>query len=310
MSLIGPRPTLRYQVDQYDERQLHRLDVKPGITGWAQIHGRATLPVGRADRARPLVRRAPLAARRPEDPAADAARALRRHLQGRDGWLEADASSRAAARGDLRLRRRRSALWNVVHYPPGARLRRGRPHGLRRRARPGRPLPAHDRRVLHAARLLRGRRARSTGSPQKLGLGDPHRAGMALNVLFLLGTVLLVGRIARELWPGQRADRPRRSRLRRAAAGRRSRRRRCSTRRRCRSSSHARALALRAHFADRRYASALGVALGAAQLVRAWALWTVAAAAIALLVGRRWRRSRSRSCSRSLIPVPWYIHQR
>ena len=44
MSVIGPRPTLRYQVEQYDERQRHRLDVKPGITGWAQIHGRATLP--------------------------------------------------------------------------------------------------------------------------------------------------------------------------------------------------------------------------------------------------------------------------
>jgi len=44
MSVIGPRPTLRYQVERYDERQLHRLDVKPGITGWAQIHGRASLP--------------------------------------------------------------------------------------------------------------------------------------------------------------------------------------------------------------------------------------------------------------------------
>jgi lipopolysaccharide/colanic/teichoic acid biosynthesis glycosyltransferase len=44
MSLIGPRPTLRYQVDQYDERQRRRLEVRPGITGWAQIHGRATLP--------------------------------------------------------------------------------------------------------------------------------------------------------------------------------------------------------------------------------------------------------------------------
>jgi len=43
MSVVGPRPTLRYQVDRYDERQLHRLDVKPGITGWAQIHGRARL---------------------------------------------------------------------------------------------------------------------------------------------------------------------------------------------------------------------------------------------------------------------------
>ncbi len=44
MSMIGPRPTLRYQVDAYDDRQRHRLDVKPGITGWAQIHGRASLP--------------------------------------------------------------------------------------------------------------------------------------------------------------------------------------------------------------------------------------------------------------------------
>ena len=44
MAIIGPRPTLRYQVDAYSEEQLHRLDVKPGITGWAQIHGRAQLP--------------------------------------------------------------------------------------------------------------------------------------------------------------------------------------------------------------------------------------------------------------------------
>ena len=44
MSVIGPRPTLRYQVERYDERQRRRLAVKPGITGWAQIHGRASLP--------------------------------------------------------------------------------------------------------------------------------------------------------------------------------------------------------------------------------------------------------------------------
>jgi lipopolysaccharide/colanic/teichoic acid biosynthesis glycosyltransferase len=44
MSVIGPRPTLRYQVEQYDDRQRRRLEVKPGITGWAQIHGRASLP--------------------------------------------------------------------------------------------------------------------------------------------------------------------------------------------------------------------------------------------------------------------------
>ena len=44
MSLIGPRPTLRYQVDEYTERQRRRLEVRPGITGWAQVNGRASLP--------------------------------------------------------------------------------------------------------------------------------------------------------------------------------------------------------------------------------------------------------------------------
>jgi lipopolysaccharide/colanic/teichoic acid biosynthesis glycosyltransferase len=44
MSLVGPRPTLAYQVEQYTERQRRRLEVKPGLTGWAQIHGRAALP--------------------------------------------------------------------------------------------------------------------------------------------------------------------------------------------------------------------------------------------------------------------------
>jgi lipopolysaccharide/colanic/teichoic acid biosynthesis glycosyltransferase len=44
MSVIGPRPTLRYQVERYTPRQRRRLEVKPGITGWAQIHGRASLP--------------------------------------------------------------------------------------------------------------------------------------------------------------------------------------------------------------------------------------------------------------------------
>ena len=44
MSLIGPRPTLPVQVRQYSERQRGRLAVRPGITGWAQVNGRASLP--------------------------------------------------------------------------------------------------------------------------------------------------------------------------------------------------------------------------------------------------------------------------
>ena len=44
MSLVGPRPTVQAQVSQYTQRQRRRLTVKPGITGWAQIKGRAALP--------------------------------------------------------------------------------------------------------------------------------------------------------------------------------------------------------------------------------------------------------------------------
>jgi lipopolysaccharide/colanic/teichoic acid biosynthesis glycosyltransferase len=44
MSIIGPRPTIQVQVDQYTDRQRGRLAVKPGITGWAQVNGRASLP--------------------------------------------------------------------------------------------------------------------------------------------------------------------------------------------------------------------------------------------------------------------------
>jgi lipopolysaccharide/colanic/teichoic acid biosynthesis glycosyltransferase len=44
MSVIGPRPTLAYQVERYTPRQRRRLEVKPGLTGWAQVHGRARLP--------------------------------------------------------------------------------------------------------------------------------------------------------------------------------------------------------------------------------------------------------------------------
>jgi lipopolysaccharide/colanic/teichoic acid biosynthesis glycosyltransferase len=44
MSLVGPRPTLQVQVAQYTDRQRRRLEARPGLTGWAQVNGRASLP--------------------------------------------------------------------------------------------------------------------------------------------------------------------------------------------------------------------------------------------------------------------------
>ncbi|MGH2925933.1 MAG: sugar transferase [Solirubrobacterales bacterium] len=44
MALVGPRPTLPPQVEEYTPRQRRRLEVRPGVTGWAQVNGRAEIP--------------------------------------------------------------------------------------------------------------------------------------------------------------------------------------------------------------------------------------------------------------------------
>jgi lipopolysaccharide/colanic/teichoic acid biosynthesis glycosyltransferase len=44
MAMVGPRPTLAAQVELYTPHQRRRLEVKPGLTGWAQVNGRAGIP--------------------------------------------------------------------------------------------------------------------------------------------------------------------------------------------------------------------------------------------------------------------------
>jgi lipopolysaccharide/colanic/teichoic acid biosynthesis glycosyltransferase len=44
MAIVGPRATLPAQVELYTPRQRRRLELKPGVTGWAQIHGRTAIP--------------------------------------------------------------------------------------------------------------------------------------------------------------------------------------------------------------------------------------------------------------------------
>jgi lipopolysaccharide/colanic/teichoic acid biosynthesis glycosyltransferase len=43
MSLVGPRPLLMQYLDRYTPRQARRMEVRPGITGWAQVNGRNAL---------------------------------------------------------------------------------------------------------------------------------------------------------------------------------------------------------------------------------------------------------------------------
>jgi hypothetical protein len=136
-----------------------------------------------------------------------------------------------------------------------------------------------------------------------------HRAGMGLNVLFLLGTVLLVWRIARELWPERE----------RIAVGAAAFVALVPVTVRLEAmfqpetavlffSTLAVWLCVRT-FVDTRYAVGLGVALGVAQLVLFASIWAVAGVAIALALGRRWRALAVALALAVVIPLPWYVHQ-
>jgi hypothetical protein len=145
---------------------------------------------------------------------------------------------------------------------------------------------------------------------KQTGYGNPDRGGQVINVVFMLGTLLLVAAIARELWPGRR-------RIELGAAAYVAL---LPMAVESEAMFHPEPLSMflctlglwlcLQTFADRRYAAALGVALGATQLVRAWGLYTVGACLLALLVGRRWRELVIALVLAVAIPAPWYIHQR
>src|SRR5699024_10515011 len=47
MSVVGPRPEITAITKYYDEEQMRRLSVKPGVTGWAQVNGRSNISHGK-----------------------------------------------------------------------------------------------------------------------------------------------------------------------------------------------------------------------------------------------------------------------
>jgi hypothetical protein len=148
----------------------------------------------------------------------------------------------------------------------------------------------------------------------KAGLGEPHRATQLVNVLLVLLTAFLVYRIALLVFPGQ-------ARLALAAAAFTAF---LPVTVKAEAMFHPEPLDLalstlalylvtRLLLRDGRtlaLAGMLGATLGAAQLVRAFSLWTVAAVVLALLAGRRWRELAIVLVLAVLIPAPWYAHQR
>jgi len=199
--------------------------------------------------------------------------------------------------------------WNIVRYPPGGGFDALEHMAYADGLVPGGKLPQEEGEYYTPPGYyaVAGSLDWVAG---KAGIGDPHRAGMGINVLFLLGTVILTWKLARELWPGRE----------RIAIGAAAFVALVPVVVRSAAMFHPEMMSLflctlalwfcvRTH-ADRRYAFALGAALGAAQLVRAFSLWTVAAVVVALVVGRRFRELAVTVVLAGAIAAPWYVHQR
>ena len=111
---------------------------------------------------------------------------------------------RRAARGDLRLRRLPRRSGTSARYPTGRGYDAADHMAYADGLVPGWQPAARDGRVLHPARLLRRRRLARLAAREARRTATPTARAMVVNVLFLLGTVLLVAAVARELWPGRR----------------------------------------------------------------------------------------------------------
>jgi hypothetical protein len=201
-------------------------------------------------------------------------------------------------------------FWNVAHYPPGKGYDAVDHIDYALGLVPGGQLP-HGTGEYYTPPGYYALAGSAVWVAEQLGLdlATSERAAMALNVLMLLGIVLLVFQLASRLWPG-------RERMALAA---------------CafvaflpvvvesEAMFHPEMFSLLLStlsiwlcvrlFDNPRYAVPVGVALGAAQLVRASALWAVGCVALALLVGRRYRSLVIVVALAAAIPAPWYIHQ-
>ncbi len=200
-------------------------------------------------------------------------------------------------------------LWNAAHYPTGSGYDAAAHMQYADGLFPGWKLP-HDTGEYYTPPGFYFLAGSVDWVAKQLGSGDPDRAGQVLNIAYWLGTILLVAAIARELWPGRR----------RIEVGAAAFVALLPVVVETEAMFHPEPLSLLLStlalwlcvrtFASPRYMVALGVTLGAAQLVRAFALWTVAAVFLALLAGRRWRELTVVLALAVVIPAPWYIHQR